>query len=176
MSCSVNGLSFLSVFSLVVLCRSLTSVGIIKLHCLEYPLVSVILSCYENVIKETAYQQQDLLFVTRKAEKSKIMVLVDLVSGKNSLLAISRQLLSVSTQGGTVKAALRSLLYEDTNPVSEISAFKTYHFSKDNTFFYSHFGGFTNRERQYPLHITTVAYNQRTGHFPPKNSLCVIGV
>lgn len=68
-------------------------------------------------------------------------MLVDLVSGKNSLLALSGQLLSVSTQGGTVKAALRSLLYEDMNPVSGISAFKTYHLSKDNTSFYSHLGG-----------------------------------
>lgn len=50
------------------------------------------------------------------------MVLVDLVSGKDSLLALSRQLLSMSTQGGTVKAALQSLLYEDMNPISEISA------------------------------------------------------
>lgn len=49
-------------FSLEVLCGSLTSVGIIKLHCLEYPLVLVILSCYKNVIKETAYQQQEFSF------------------------------------------------------------------------------------------------------------------
>lgn len=157
-------------FSFVVLCGSLTSVGIIKLHCLEYPLVLVILSCYKNVIKETTYQQQDLLFITLKAEKSKIMVLVDLVSGKDSLLALLRQLLPVSTQGGTVKAALQSHLCEDTNPVSETSACKIYRLSKDNTSFCSHPGGQDLLTAPTPHHNCSLQPENRS-FFPEEQSL-----